>query len=513
MNLKDFSKSLTIHSYSPQKRQQMLLNWATTWECKWLEHEELKDNIIGLLEEETKLPTPLNIKDFVIATVNVIDEQEILNILDAKSQETIRSFAAEIESMNEYEILFLAFPFVSDYSIDFVRIQYVKFAKELGIEESSSDFDRVYKYFKDTKVEEFVYHSEYPGLPDKEHLLRFSHPSYYEAFRYAILLKNGSNTRQGKILQFVLSKLEKIEDAASAVAYLIAREYGRLPPNVQKLLYKMAKTKHERTAHAVANAIAHNYDNLPDNIRKLLYKLADSNKTAGAAASAVNRCFDKLPPHVREGLIRRLSKHKRYDPVWIVSQTIAIYYDKLPDDIRKLLYKLVDNNKTAGAAASAVNRCFDKLPPEQRNEMIRKLANTREVGDVSDIITKNYGKLPDEIRKLLYKLADKRIPFFGLYDPWAISNAISENFDNLPLDVICELLKRLSQDKQAAFGVAYVIAENFYKLPEDIRALFFKITDDKKVPKNVRKSGKEMERRLENAPPNVRNELLRRLDH
>ena len=164
--------------------------------------------------------------------------------------------------------------------------------------------------------------------------------------------------------------------------------------------------------------------------------------------------------------------------------------------------------------ASAVNRCFDKLPREERNEMIRKLANTREVSEVSDIITKNYGRAPDEIRKLLYKLADKRIPFFGLFDPcWAISSAISKNFDNLPLYVICELLKRLSEDKRAPFGVAYVIAEYFDKLPEDIRALFFKITDDKKIPRNVSKSGTEVEKRLEKAPPNVRNELLRRLDH
>ena len=147
----------------------------------------------------------------------------------------------------------------------------------------------------------------------------------------------------------VLSKLENIEDAPSDVAYLIARDYGRLP-NVQKLLYKMAKTKHEETAQAVANAIAHNYDNLPDDIRKLLYKLADSNKTAGAAtASAVNGSFNKLPLHVREGLIRRLSKHKRYVPVLTVSNTIASNYDNQPDDIRKLLYKIVDNNKTAGA--------------------------------------------------------------------------------------------------------------------------------------------------------------------
>jgi hypothetical protein len=149
-----YEKNLTIHSYDDERRYQMLLSWAKTLKCKWLEHDELRRLIIKSLEEETKLPTPLNIKDFIVATIDVTNEEELLDILDSKSKETANNFAQEVKQLTFDRILFLSFPFISDnFSLNFVKVTYYDLIKESELNIDNWEFDRILRQFRGSKID------------------------------------------------------------------------------------------------------------------------------------------------------------------------------------------------------------------------------------------------------------------------------------------------------------------------------------------------------------------------
>lgn len=57
------------HSYDSERRKEMLYRWATIMNCKWFQDESLRKAVLEYMKnDETKLPTPLNIKDFASQT-------------------------------------------------------------------------------------------------------------------------------------------------------------------------------------------------------------------------------------------------------------------------------------------------------------------------------------------------------------------------------------------------------------------------------------------------------------
>jgi hypothetical protein len=104
---------LGIHhpSYDYDKRKWILLNWAESENCAWLKNKSVKEMILAKLEKDTKLATPLNIKDFAYATKNMTLVKDILKEFEEKSEGTPWSFAKEIKSMTYDKILFPLFHF------------------------------------------------------------------------------------------------------------------------------------------------------------------------------------------------------------------------------------------------------------------------------------------------------------------------------------------------------------------------------------------------------------------
>ncbi|MBV9667445.1 MAG: hypothetical protein JO327_04870, partial [Nitrososphaeraceae archaeon] len=90
-------------------------------------------------------------------------------------------------------------------------------------------FDRVLEWLRDDKID--VTYDEYMN----NYQIRFSHPSYYEAFQQAISNK-GVLTKIGEILSSVLFKLADNKDRASDVAYAITKNFDKLPENVRNEL-------------------------------------------------------------------------------------------------------------------------------------------------------------------------------------------------------------------------------------------------------------------------------------
>jgi hypothetical protein len=172
IDLNNFKKTLNINSYSYKDRQNILCNRATLWNCKWFMHKDLKKITIESIKDFRILPTPLNMKDFAVATINVTDEKTLLNKIDEKSKETSKSFAKEIKDMTEDKILFFFLVFVQLFYVEIIKKKYEELISELNIE-NSWEFDRILDLFKDDKVD--------VGKWSHREILDFSNPSYSEA--------------------------------------------------------------------------------------------------------------------------------------------------------------------------------------------------------------------------------------------------------------------------------------------------------------------------------------------
>ena len=183
IGIKKFEQKLNIKtpSYDYEKRKEMLLKRAVDMNSVWLDNEDVRNTVLKSMEDETMLPTPLNIRNFVNAVKRETDKQIILHIMKEKSVETAISFGKEIEDMLPHHsdrMVFLSFPFISDgFTEEFVKSNYEELIKQLKEDlkiENPWNFNGVFNYFKEDKIE------------IKDNNLRFSHPSYSEAIKYII---------------------------------------------------------------------------------------------------------------------------------------------------------------------------------------------------------------------------------------------------------------------------------------------------------------------------------------
>ncbi|MDH4157408.1 MAG: hypothetical protein OEW00_09050, partial [candidate division Zixibacteria bacterium] len=144
LELETFERKLNITrpSYDAGRRQQILVNWATAMGCCWAENENLKNLVTKRLEDKANLPTPLCIKDFAIASVNVVRASQLIALIARKSIETEMSFALEVRQMGKDQIIFLCLPFLGQFTVDFVREQYERLLKDLSVPAARS-FDEL----------------------------------------------------------------------------------------------------------------------------------------------------------------------------------------------------------------------------------------------------------------------------------------------------------------------------------------------------------------------------------
>jgi hypothetical protein len=310
-----------------------------------------------------------------------------LDIRRTRSRDTVESFADEIKVMKDYRVLFLSFPFISEgFSVGFVDSKYQKLAKELKnegiINEYEIDFKSVLDSFRNNKIN-IVYDT-----------MKFSHPSYFEAFQDAIS-ENGVTTKVGKILSNVLLKLADNKDAAGYVAKAVVNNFDKLPKNVRnELLLKLADNKD--SASVIDSAVSTNFDKLPENVRnQVLLKLADNKEIAWSVFDRVENNFDKLPENVRNELLLKLA--------------YGI------DAYRNVAWRVAS---VAATVRNIVSHNFDKLPKDTINELLLKLAYSIDafrndawavssvIGAVSEVVSNNYDNLKNvrnELQKTLRK--------------------------------------------------------------------------------------------------------------
>ncbi|PKP58147.1 MAG: hypothetical protein CVT89_03335, partial [Candidatus Altiarchaeales archaeon HGW-Altiarchaeales-2] len=88
---------------------------------------------------------------------------------------------------------------------------------------------------------------------------------------------------------------------------------------------------------------------------------------------------------------------------------------------------------------------------------------------------------------------------------WYVARAVANNFEKLPDDVR-NLLFELAKKDSAAGGVAQAIVNNFNKLPEDVRNLLFKLAEKDSVAEDVARA---VAKNFDKLPEDVRNLLFK----
>ena len=92
--------------------------------CKWLLQPDLTHRVLEAIENKQSVPTPLNIKDSVKASYNVLGVQQLEDLIKQTSQDTAGRFADEIIRMEEDEkAIFLTFPYIGrlNLNVNFVQ--------------------------------------------------------------------------------------------------------------------------------------------------------------------------------------------------------------------------------------------------------------------------------------------------------------------------------------------------------------------------------------------------------
>jgi len=439
VEIKQFERKLSIKkpSYDYAKRKEILLRWAEAKGCRWFEDNYLRDLVSVQIKDERKLPTPLSIKDFVYSTLNIVEKNRLMEKIEEKSKETAKSFAEEIENMTDDKILFLSFPFISNFPTGFVRGEYEKLVKELEIEEPM-EFDEVLSWFKDDKIVISV------GT------IMFSHPSYFEALK-CLLVKEGRLTRINKgIFCKVLLKLADKERTASTVVLALALNFDSLPVDVRNLLFKFAERN--VTAKAVVWVLGRNFSRLPKDVRnELVFKLADKERTASTVTRIVAHYFSGFSEDVRNKLLFKLSERAEGSLMWFVNRN----FEKLSEDTRnKLLLKLAEKDDTAYGVARIVALNFDRLPEDVRNELLFKLAvKDKAKRIVTGIVVHYFDRVPREVKNLLdelqFHLQQILIDFCSVdYRKTDALDLISKARSKLNEDFVLEILEKLSKDRR-----------------------------------------------------------------
>lgn len=310
-------------SYNYSKRVEILLKWAAEEDCKWLTNDKLKTFILYQMKNKNILPTPLSIKGFVISTAkaNIEKKDELEKKLKEKSEDILKEFAKEIKNMRKDKIIFLLFPFISNYfKVEFVKKMYEKLVKELNIK-NALKFDKVLDWFRDDKVKIV---GEY---------INFSHPLYGDSLEY---LLDGNNYFS-----------EQVKEIYS------------------KLLIKLSENVDRENAADVVKSVVRHFNKISQKARAILFKFCEDSKTSGAVAWAILDYFDELPKKIRNKLLRKLSK--KSEAVRGVIWTVATHFNELPMDIKKLLFIFLLKSDTRRDVIRAIEHNSERFPQFVRN--------------------------------------------------------------------------------------------------------------------------------------------------
>ncbi|MBU7028025.1 MAG: GNAT family N-acetyltransferase, partial [Theionarchaea archaeon] len=232
---------------------------------------------------------------------------------------------------------------------------------------------------------------------------------------------------------------------------------------------------------------------------KLSLKLAEKDEAAGEVARAVADNFNRLPENVRNLLFNLSEKDEAAGEV---ARAVADNFNRLPENVRnKLLFNLSEKDEAAGEVARAVADNFNRLPENVRSALLLTLSEKDEAARrVARVVADNFNRLPENVRnKLLLNLSEK--------DEAAgeVARAVVDNFNIVPKEMR-NLLFDFPQKNEAAREVARAVVDNFNSLPEEVRSeLLLTLSEKDEAAREVARAVVD---NFNSLPENVRNKLL-----
>ncbi|HLG28575.1 MAG TPA: hypothetical protein VI387_00070, partial [Candidatus Brocadiales bacterium] len=325
-DLWEYANLLKVNlAYSKENLKEILKKYIDVFEPAWGENEALKKIAIDAVGE--KMRTPMSVKKLMDYSRDVGTENDLKAGIEKAAKETKIAFANEIKEMfekNKYDrLVFLSLAYIGIYPKD-AEICYEEVLSDLG-----------YSLIKAKTFNDLM--EEFREVEMRSGSLRYIHPSYDDAFGFALTDNGKPNNICKKIFSSVLFKLSENDAICRAVASFVTTDLDRLPEDIRNILLLKLSEK-DVSAGDVAMAVAENFDKLPEDVRNLLFKLSEKGRAARDVARAVAANFDELPEDVRNKLLLKLSKN--YWAAWDVARVVADNFDELPEDVKNLLDKL-----------------------------------------------------------------------------------------------------------------------------------------------------------------------------
>lgn len=406
LEIDELEKKLNIKrpSYDMKKKEDMLLVWARSKGCVWLKDASLKSAVIENMKEMQQLPTPLSMREFVISTVIVSSRDELQRKMREKSLETTMRFAKEIRSMTDDKIVFLLFPFISDFPIERVREEYEKACPHIRMKDPMA-FDKVLDWFLDDKI------------TIANGRIVFSHDSYSAAMRFFVSNELWSSRFTGEVFRKILLNLSVRYDAMEAMANFMSDYYSSSPKDVRKtVLLNLSKSDSPLILGIIADIIANNFRSLEDDtLSELLSRLSKHEVNIPSVATMLVLHYDEMPPKARS-LLKTLVQENEVAARMLI-HIVAENFDKTAEELRDVFFDLSKLDSMAEDVALAADRYSEWFQDSAKNQI--KVAHDQAV-----ITLANSGH------------ARKRISALGI-----IESSLSKSDLSLSLTLLAKLAK------------------------------------------------------------------------
>lgn len=497
IKLRNFELKLNIKkpSYNYKKRKHILITWAQAKGCLWIKNTDRKNLLLDYIKNEKYLPTPLSMRQFVIATSNMTEPNELLNKIKEKSQETAAGFAKEVETLSNDKILFLTFPLIStNFKINFLKKVFNELVKDLNIE--TSGFEELLEWFKEDKID------------IRKGEIKFVHPSYEDAKRL-LLFKKGKLTKFNKeIYSFVLKKLlEKGIKARKHAAFDITINLDILSGEFYDLLTNLIKNEDIRLL--VGMTIIYLYRSVSDKTKKILNDITKNESDAAELAWFVQRNLELLPAEAK----RLQSRFLKRDKVAIESALLIIQnIDEASEESREMLKELLKRESVVHYLSIYFIYNLNRLDEGLKDIFINLLKNEESAFFSAFILIKEFSGLTEEKRKFLFRIL-KREKIAALVASMLLLKP--EEFSN---EVEVEILDRLLERKGVIKFLLEKLIANFEKLPKKNKNALIKQIETETFPNYMlfetsKKMKKELPKKIELSPNEVKKQIKEGYKH
>jgi hypothetical protein len=274
-DLRKFLKEMSLMkpSYDEDRLRMILLNWSKAFSCKWAQKEGIRSVILD--EGIKRLRTPLAMKDFALATRDIVDLEKIECVMEEKSKETKDAFAEEIAKMDRKKVLFLSILYILHLKEEStIENLYMKTCKNLGIDVEPDQFKCLMKYFEN-KI----------SLNKQENIFEFTHPSYEEGL---VRSWNKPDIRNEFLRMIRLLTKEEDPIVRGLCGFNLIRNLGELSfkEEAKTLIETAFQDRNASTRNGIAEAINHFFSNIPyDTALDYLSKMSnDRNREIRANA-------------------------------------------------------------------------------------------------------------------------------------------------------------------------------------------------------------------------------------